>query len=222
MSIGMNEETDLQLLERWQADDKRAGRTLVLRYHEDLARFFRNAVDDDQGKNLVGETFARFSKSHDAYRRDAGVQTHLFQIARRVLLDHLGGGSQSSPRTFDPLTHSVGDVSGTDRSQPVASIQDGTPLLDCLRALPVDTMLLLQLHHWHGCTPGELGKIFEQPQAVILQRLPAAMEALGRAVARKLADTGAVAAADLTRELEQSLRELGARFAVTRPSAPSA
>jgi hypothetical protein len=82
-------------------------------------------------------------------------------------------------------------------------------------------MQLLELHHWHGCTPGELGKIFEQPQAVILQRLPEAMEALRLAVAKKLAETGTVATGeDLTAALEQALRDLGTLLGLP-PSAPS-
>lgn len=207
--------SDLQLLEDWQAKDRDAGKRLVRRYHEPVAGFFRNAVGDDARGRLINATFQRFSRSHDAFRRDAGVRTHLFHAARHVLLEYLRKGAQGSPRPIDPATHSVGDISSEPRSQIVDQLRDTRPLLDGLRTLPLDLQQLLELHCWHGCTAGELGKIFEQPRAVIEQRLPEALAALHRALAKHGTNTES-GAADDDQTLVEALRALG-KLMVARP-----
>jgi RNA polymerase sigma factor (sigma-70 family) len=199
--------TDLQLLELWQTEkeDREAGVALVVRYNHDLIRFFRNTVGDDDRERLVQDTFKRLRTDRGAFRRDAGMRTHLFRLGRLALLDHL---QQGSSRTFDPRTCSVAEVSGAGPVRPVASLRS-VPFLECLRTLPVDSKQLIELYYWHGCTLGELGKIFEQSVNEIREWLPEAMAALREALAKR-GEAAKAGETNAEQALEQVLRELGA------------
>lgn len=184
---------------------------LVRRHHPSLAGFFRNAVADKEQLALVEGTFRRFSNCHEAFRRDASVRTHLFQIARTALLDHLRSGSHGIPRALDPGSHAVADISGSVPSAVVADLLAWHPMMGCLRALPIDHKQLLELYYWHGCSTGELGKIFGQPERVILRLLSETQDALLRALSK---ERDATRRAPDTMELEQDLRELGRLLSV--------
>lgn len=193
--------TDLELLELWQADpEDRAGAVLVVRYTHDVIRFFRNTVGDSERERLVTETFTRLRSDREVFRRDAGVRTHLFRLARRALLDHLQHGSS---RTVDPRTQSVAEISGTGAVH-VVSLR-ALPFLEFLRALPVDSKQLIELRYWHGCHDGELGKIFEQSVETIQKWLPEAKATLREALAKR----GETANVDDEQKFEQMLRDLG-------------
>lgn len=158
---------DAELLMRWRDGDRHAGNRLVRRYHKAVASTFTNAVGDDDRQDLAQETFKRLTTAKDGFRGQGGVRAYILAIARHVLHDHLRKRYRGST-LFDPLTHSVEDVDGATPSQVVVEAQRTHRLLVCLRALPVDTKLMLELYYWQGCTAEELGRILAGPDGVPL------------------------------------------------------
>lgn len=158
---------DARLLERWRAGDRTAGNRLVRKHYKTVTATFTNAVGDDDRQDLVQETFSRLTTAKEGFRGEGGVRAFILAIARNVLHDHLRkryrGGAQ-----FDPLTHTVEDVDGATPSQAVAEVQRSHRLLTCLRALPVDTKLMLEHYYWNDCTAEALGRILAGPDGTPL------------------------------------------------------
>lgn len=202
---GAVRDTDLELLERWRVNDLSAARSLLERHNDALVKLLHTAVANDvERRTLVHETFRRLTASHEPLRRDASVRTHLFQIARLVLIEHLSRAPTGSARTFDPRVHSLASVSEAAPAHLIASLAPIAPLLDRLHALPLDDKLLLELRHWHGCSHGELGKILGLSQEAVKQRLVDAEAALRKGLVQPDASEGSP-----YRAIEPDLRALG-------------
>lgn len=96
------------------------------------------------------------------------MRTYFFRVARGVLVDHL---RRRYRKDFDPLTHSVMDLGAATPSRVFVELERTHALLACLRALPLETKLLLELYYWNGLTATELGEVFEVPEGTIRRRV---------------------------------------------------
>lgn len=179
----MGEDPDLEWLVRWRDGDAKAGERLVTRYYGPIRRFFTNSVSDDAFQDLTNETFKRLMAARAGFDGSTSVRTFLFRLARNVLYDHLRKHYRRDARGFDPMTHSVADVEAATPSRAVAELDQHRRLVEQLRALPVDTKLLLELYYWQGCTAEELAAIYEVKPATIRTRIHAAREQLKRGLA---------------------------------------
>jgi RNA polymerase sigma-70 factor (ECF subfamily) len=81
------EDTDLVLIERWNAGDSRAATELVSRHAGALARFATSAGEREEIEELVQDTFVRAFSSLEAFRGESSLRTWLFTIERRLMLD---------------------------------------------------------------------------------------------------------------------------------------
>ena len=81
------DETDMELITRWQAGDSRAATRLVGRHSQALARFAASAGERDGIEELVQDTFVRAFGSLDSFRGESSLRTWLFTIERRLMLD---------------------------------------------------------------------------------------------------------------------------------------
>ncbi len=176
----MESNPDRALLERWRDGDRQAGDRFVTKFYGPVRRFFTNSVHDDQFQDLTNETFKRLVGAKETFKGDSSARTFLFAIARRVLVDHLRKRYRSEAVGFDPMTHTVEDIDGATPSRAVAALDDYRRLIDGLRALPVDTKMLLELYYWQGCTAEELAEIFEVAPPTIRTRVFAARKKLAR------------------------------------------
>jgi RNA polymerase sigma factor (sigma-70 family) len=171
---------DFELLERWLQGDRKAGDQLVTKHYSQIRRFFTNSVADDEFQDLTNDTFKRLMTSKAKLDDTVSVRTVLFGIARRVLYDHLRKHYRHQTHGFDPMTHSVADVEGATPSRAVAELEQYRRLVECLRALPVDIKLLLELYYWNGCTANELAEIYEIEPGTVRTRIHAARQRLKR------------------------------------------
>jgi RNA polymerase sigma-70 factor (ECF subfamily) len=77
---------DWELLSRWRTGDRSAGSTLLARYLDLLARFFRNKVrSDDDVADLVSDALLACSQGRDSIREVKSIRSYLFGVAYRTL-----------------------------------------------------------------------------------------------------------------------------------------
>ncbi len=177
---------DFELLERWRSDEDSdtrtdAGDTLVKRYFGHVQRFFGSSVRDDARQDLVQETFAKLVKAKGGFRGTSSFRTFLFSIARHVLHDYF----RARHRDCDPITHSVEDVGESTPSQAIALKQQHDRLVDCMRALPIDTKVMLELYYWQGLTADQLSEIYGIPAGTVRRRIHTARHQVRRCVANE-------------------------------------
>lgn len=194
---------DALLLDRWRAGDREAGGRLVRRHHASIAGFFASSSSADERQDLTQQTFERITRGKHCFRGDCSVRTYFFRVAHGVLVDHL---RRRYRKDFDPLTHSVMDLGAITPSRVFVELERTHALLACMRALPLETKLLLELYYWNGLTAVELGEVFEVPEGTIRRRVfdaKAKLRAALRGSGAELDDTG----------LAERLAELGTLLA---------
>jgi RNA polymerase sigma factor (sigma-70 family) len=80
------------LVEQIRGGDAEAWSQLVERFQGRLLAFARSrGINRSDGEDLVQETFVQFLKGLVAYRGAASLETYLFMILRRRIVDHLRG-----------------------------------------------------------------------------------------------------------------------------------
>ncbi len=85
-------EADRLLLDGVRRGDAEAWRQLVSMYQGRLVAFARSSSRDPaSAEDLVQETFLAFLQSLHRYRGDAGLETYLFTILRRRVIDQFRG-----------------------------------------------------------------------------------------------------------------------------------
>jgi RNA polymerase sigma-70 factor (ECF subfamily) len=164
---------DLVLLQRWRADDRKAGEELCARYFADLYRFFEHKIEG-KADDLVQQTFLACLKARDQFRSEASFRTYLFTIARNELYMEL-----RKPRRehVDLEVSSLNELVSSPSKQ-LAKQQELAQLRATIRDLPVEQQVLLELHYWHDLPPAELAEIFSVTAGAIRVRLLRARKAL--------------------------------------------
>jgi RNA polymerase sigma factor (sigma-70 family) len=90
--MSQTSEADRYLLEQIARGNTDAWSQLVNRYHGRLRAFARSRLPRTQdADDFVQETFLRFLQSFRTFRAGASVETFLFTILRRRLIDHFRG-----------------------------------------------------------------------------------------------------------------------------------
>ncbi|HEX8525104.1 MAG TPA: sigma-70 family RNA polymerase sigma factor [Tepidisphaeraceae bacterium] len=85
-------EADKYLLDQISQGSSDAWSQLVNRYHGRLLAFARSRLPkSSDADDFVQETFLLFLQSFRSFRRDASVETYLFTILRRRMIDHYRG-----------------------------------------------------------------------------------------------------------------------------------
>ncbi len=111
-------EADRYLLERIRQGDADAWTQLVDRYGGRLRAFARAKLNDrDDAEDLVQDTFIAFLQSLANFREEAGLETYLFAILRRKILNVYRGRARSVCLLQDMVTD--GDESELDAAERV-------------------------------------------------------------------------------------------------------
>src|SRR3954464_7840748 len=85
-------DADRYLLERVRQSDGEAWSQLVAKFQGRLLAFARaQQVRDADAEDLVQDTFLRFLRGLDAYRGEASLETYLFLVLRRRIIDEMRG-----------------------------------------------------------------------------------------------------------------------------------
>jgi len=166
---------DAQLLAAWRAGDQPAGRALVDRHFDHLYRFFRNKAPDDVD-DLVQDTFLSILKNEVPFRGEATFRTYVFRVARSRLYDRARAWARRG-EPIDVSVTSMADVRPTPSSA-LGKKQEERLLLLALRALPIETQVLLSLFYFEEMSGSELADVMELPEGTVRSRLRLAKEAL--------------------------------------------
>lgn len=164
--------TDLERLEAWRSGDQAAGRALLERHYESLARFFRNKVGAD-APDLVQRTMLACIESRDRFRGDASFRTYLFTIARNELSAYF----RRSHRELDLGEQSIADL-GTSPSVGLGRRQEQRLLLEALRRVSIDAQITLELYYWEQLTTREIAEVLGIPAGTVRSRLRLARDAV--------------------------------------------
>ena len=166
--------TDLELLSAWRAGDARAGEQLVARHWAVVSRFVRGKLGDDDGADLISQTFLACVEAKDRIAGD-DVRSYLLATARRRLADHW----RRRARTPDlDLAHSSladlrpGPATQLDRLQRTELLKEG------LARIPLDDQLALELQYVEGMSTAEIATVLEIPENTVRSRLSRAREKL--------------------------------------------
>ena len=103
------------LVEQIRRGDAEAWSQLVERFQGRLLAFARSrGINRSDAEDLVQETFVQFLKGLVAYRGEASLETYLFMILRRRIVDHLRGKRVSACGGLDD------DDSDSNSGDPIA------------------------------------------------------------------------------------------------------
>lgn len=155
---GPSSRTDFELLDAWREGDEGAGALLFERYYSGVARFFLTKIDSDY-EDLVQATFLGCLESLEHFRGDASFRTLLYAIARNKLLQRLRKNFRDQKYTrrwpSSVLLRSDAPSSGT-----LLRVRNQREcLLIGLRALPLDTQVILELFYWEGLSVREVAAV---------------------------------------------------------------
>lgn len=159
---------DESLLGAWRAGDAAAGRALVERHYEKVARYMYNKAGD-AADDLIQAVFLAIVEAREQFRGDCSFRTYLFSIAHRQFLKHLRrryrGGEQ-----VDLGELRLCDL-GPSPSAALHERQELRLLLESLRQIPLDCQEVLELHYWERMTTHDIGAALAIPVGTVRSRL---------------------------------------------------
>lgn len=135
--------TDEELVRSAARGDPGALESLFDRYHRDLYRFFRRAIDaPDAAEDLVQEVFLRVWRYARSFRPDGTFRGWLYAIARNAAADHLRESSRLGSIRPDAVAE--------DLPAPQSSAGDLSALLAHLPAADREVLVLARFHGLSG------------------------------------------------------------------------
>lgn len=172
--------SDVEIFVRWRAGDNAAGSELFRRHFDALYRFFGNKLADE-AEDLIQATWMMCLRYGNRVAEAESFRAYLFTIARNELFRTLRKGSGRSDAELS--TSAICDLSPSPSTMAAASERDRR-LLAALRALPLESQLVLELHYWEDLTTAELAAVLEIPQGTVKSRIRRAREQLQAALGR--------------------------------------
>lgn len=170
---------DAELLGAWRAGDTTAGQAFFERYYDALHRFFDNKTSGETA-DLVQETLEACVAGRDRIRASTSVRGYLFGIAYNVLRRHYERTRLAGER-FDPDAQSVADA-GAGPGTMAAKGEAQRRLLECLRQIPLNLQVVLELFYWEEMTSAAIADALGEPHGTIRTRLRRARELLRVAI----------------------------------------
>ena len=185
-----HDESDEELMRRFQAGDARAFETLVRRHRTALWSFLlRHVGERTRAEDLLQDTLLRAVKASAEWEPRAKVTTWLFTIARNLTLDD---ARRTVHRRTEPLEGADGDGlapidrTATDDPPPDAAAEGALlrPRLEAaLAALPVEQREVFLLREQGGLGFREIAEVTGVPENTVKSRMRYALEGLRRSLA---------------------------------------
>lgn len=212
-------EDDFSLLEAWQAGDADAGNRLFHRHFDRVSWFFQNKVSDGL-EDLIQETFLACVESRDKFRRESSFRAFLLGVANNVLRSHYRKRARSDARLDFGVT-SARDLNPSP-STIVAKKAETKLLLKGLRAIPLDSQVLLELYYWERLSGPELAEALEVPEGTVRTRLRRARQLLQKAIEQLAQSEGtALTTIQGLEEWAREIKEAGLGVSPARSPSPN-
>jgi RNA polymerase sigma factor (sigma-70 family) len=168
VTAGCPELDDETLLRAWRSGDRGAGEILIARHYDRIARFFRARRRSDW-EELTQSTFLGCIEAIQRFRGEASFTSFIFAIAHKKLLKQIRDQTRSERRSRAiDVESDPADGSSWSRGSASAIHQR---LLRTLRAMPVDTQIMLELHYWENQGIRAIAARFGLPEGTIKARL---------------------------------------------------
>lgn len=185
--------TEQELLVDWRNGDREAGSQLLAAYVPLLRRFF-DARIPAHAEDLIQQTLMAFVRDDVRAACTSSVRAYLLAMARHRLVDHHRAAgrrivteSVSCSTAVDPMT---------TPSQRVDQQELRSIVQDCVRQMPDELRLVLELHYWEGFSMAEIADVLNVPIGTAKTRARIARTQLSR---RLRARRGSIANDDRVR-----------------------
>ena len=194
-------DSDLMLVERTVAGDKRAFELLVVKYQRRIQRLIGRMVRDvDLVEDIAQETFIRAYRALHQFRGDAQFYTWLYRIAvntaKKALVD-LKRNPVISENAFrqgdsDDETYQVGNELTTEETPEtvLAAKEIAEAVNTAMLALPEELRQALTLREIEGLSYEEISEVMNCPIGTVRSRIFRAREAVSLKVKPLLENQG--------------------------------
>ena len=194
-------DSDLMLVERTVAGDKRAFELLVVKYQRRIERLIGRMVRDvDLVEDIAQETFIRAYRALHQFRGDAQFYTWLYRIAvntaKKALVD-LKRNPVISENAFrqgdsDDETYQVGNELTTEETPEtvLAAKEIAEAVNTAMLALPEELRQALTLREIEGLSYEEISEVMNCPIGTVRSRIFRAREAVSLKVKPLLENQG--------------------------------
>jgi len=214
----MGPSDDHELLEAWQAGDRKAADKLLQRHYDLVRRTIRTKTPEHAVDDLTQRVFTALIEGHDKIREGASIRAYMLTIARRVIADFYGRRKNRPIADEDIAQHSIVAL-GVGPVTLLLERQENRLLLEALREIPLRHQFVLELYYWEDFSGPELAQALECTESAVRGKIRRAKEQLTAKIGmltrdrREFADT----VTDLDAWALQLRDELRARYPQLRP-----
>ncbi|MFI0398809.1 MAG: RNA polymerase sigma factor RpoE [Thiolinea sp.] len=179
--------TDLELVQRVQAGDKKSFDVLVLKYqHKVINLVMRYMHDPDTAQDVAQEAFIKAYKGLKNFRGESAFYTWLYRIAINTAKNHLVSQGRRTP------TNDI-DAEEAEQFEGESALKEyGTPENEMLRdeiqsivsnaidALPDDLRTAIVLRELEGMSYEEIAEAMDCPIGTVRSRIFRARESIDK------------------------------------------
>lgn len=188
-------QTDLELIMRVQAGDKKSFDLLVLKYqHRVVSLVHRYVRDDDLAFDVAQETFIKAYRGLKNFRGESAFYTWLYRIAINTAKNYLVSEGRRAPSVDI-------DADEAEQYEGESALKEyGTPEHELLReeielavstaieALPEDLKTAILLREIEGMSYDEIALVMDCPIGTVRSRIFRAREAIDKVLKPLLED----------------------------------
>lgn len=178
-------QTDLDLVRRVQAGDKKAFDILVLKYQQKVINLVNRYMhDQDLSMDVAQEAFIKAYRGLKNFRGDSAFYTWLYRIAINTAKNHLVSKGRRMPAT-DIDAQEAEQYEGGDALRDVASPEREMlkeeihrTVMDAIETLPEDLKTAITLRELGGLSYEEIAETMECPIGTVRSRIFRARESI--------------------------------------------
>ncbi len=169
--------SDLELVERCQADDTAAFQVLVERYQQRASRLaYRYVRNQEDARDITQEAFIRAFRSIKDFRTESQFYTWLYRILVNLSLDHLRRNKMETSEYQDDLMLRSQTVAEAQhkRSNPREELwkkQRQVAIVEAIESLPDDQKTTVILREIDGLSYEEIAQVTRVPIGTVMSRL---------------------------------------------------
>lgn len=178
-------ETDLELVRRVQAGDKKAFDVLVLKYQQKVVNLVNRYMhDQDLSMDVAQEAFIKAYRGLKNFRGDSAFYTWLYRIAINTAKNHLVSKNRRMPATDidakDAEQYESGDALRHIDSPEHEMLKEEIhrAIMNAIEALPQDLRTAITLREFDGLTYEEIAETMDCPIGTVRSRIFRAREAI--------------------------------------------
>jgi RNA polymerase sigma-70 factor (ECF subfamily) len=178
-------QTDLELVRRVQAGDKKAFDVLVLKYQQKVINLVNRYMhDQDLSKDVAQEAFIKAYRGLKNFRGDSAFYTWLYRIAINTAKNHLVSKARRMPAT-DIDAKEAEQYESADALRHIDSPEHEAlkeeihrTIMTAIDALPEDLRTAITLRELEGLSYEEIATTMDCPIGTVRSRIFRAREAI--------------------------------------------